>query len=257
MLENISRRLSQIFFLVILGEFSFFGIFRCPFAVPYTECGSCPVVQCPGKKLWLGFWVLLPISVLLFGRGFCSWACPGGLFSDLVSKISLYKGSAHKNFKKILSPLKYCILTVSCIFVFLVYNPRWAIPVRTGDFFNSIKLTFEHADSLWISRTAFILSGLLLVIIIPHFWCRYLCPTGGLLESIKKIALFKYVMTEKCNQCDACRKACPAQTRPAETNCTNCAQCTNACPVDAIKIRRGLKKTDGQRAKKNNIARSI
>ena len=74
MFKNIPRRLSQIIFLVILGEFSFYGIFRCPFAVPYTDCGACPVVQCPGKKLWLGFWILLPITLLLFGRGFCSWA---------------------------------------------------------------------------------------------------------------------------------------------------------------------------------------
>jgi len=101
MLKNIPRRLSQIIFLVILGEYSFYGIFRCPFAVPYTQCGSCPVIQCPGKKLWAGFWVLLPITLLLFGRGFCSWACPGGLFSDIVSKISLFKRKIKGNAEKI------------------------------------------------------------------------------------------------------------------------------------------------------------
>ena len=36
-LKNIPRRLSQFFFLVVLGEFAFYGIFRCPFAVPYTD----------------------------------------------------------------------------------------------------------------------------------------------------------------------------------------------------------------------------
>ncbi len=98
---NVKRKISQLVFLVILGEFSFYGIFRCPFAVPYTECGSCPVVQCPGKKLWLSFWIILPIALLLFGRGFCSWACPGGLFSELLSKVSLFKGKINRNAERL------------------------------------------------------------------------------------------------------------------------------------------------------------
>ena len=240
MLKNIPRRLSQIFFLVLLGEYSFYGIFRCPFAVPYTECGACPVIQCPGKKLWAGFWLLLPVAVLLFGRGFCSWACPGGLFSDLVSKISLFKGKISRGFEKTFSLVKYVVLAAGLYFVFLGNNPRWAIPIRTGDFFNSIKLTFEHADTLWLARTAFILGGLLLIILIPHFWCRYLCPTGGLLEFFKKISLFRYVMTDACNQCNACQKECSVGTRPSEINCTNCGDCKSACPIDAITLKRKL-----------------
>jgi len=239
MLKNIPRRLSQIVFLVILGEFSFYGIFRCPFAVPYTGCGACPVVQCPGKKLWAGFWVLLPLTVLLFGRAFCSWACPGGLLSDIVSKVSLVKGTISRGFEKIFSLTRYVVLAACIVFVFALNNPRWAIPIRTGDFFNSVKLTFEHADTLWLVRTAFILGGLLLIILIPHFWCRYLCPTGGLLELFKKIALFKYSMTGACNNCNVCRKACPTGTRPNEINCTNCGDCRGDCPVDAIVVKRG------------------
>ena len=240
MLKNIPRRLSQIAFLVILGEFSFYGIFRCPFAVPYTDCGACPVLQCPGKKLWIGFWVLLPITLLLFGRGFCSWVCPGGLFSDIVSKISLFKGKIKRNAEKILSCIRYIVLTASIIFIIALNNPRWAIPIRTGDFLNSIKLTFEHADTLWLMRTVFILSGFLLIILIPHFWCRYVCPTGGMLELLKRLASFKYVMTPACNQCNACQKACSVETRPSEINCTNCGDCKDSCPVDAIKVRRGF-----------------
>jgi len=198
------------------------------------------VVQCPGKKLWVGFWLLLPVTILLFGRGFCSWACPGGLFSDIVSKISLLKGKVSRGFEKIFSLMKYPVLAAAIVYVLVLNNPRWAIPIRTGEFFNSIKLTFEHADTLWLVRTAFILSGFLLIILIPHFWCRYLCPTGGMLELLKKVSFFKYRMTEACNQCNVCQKACPVETRPAEINCTNCADCKDACPVDAIKLKRGL-----------------
>ncbi len=236
---NIKRRISQIFFLFILGEFSFYGIFRCPFAVPYTECGSCPVVQCPGKKLWLSFWIILPISLLLFGRGFCSWACPGGLFSDILSNLSFIKGKIKGKADKILSCLRYIVLLVSIAFIFIFNNPRWAIPIRTGDFFNSIRLTFEHADTFWLIRTVFIIIGFSLIIIIPQFWCRYLCPTGGLLEAFKKISIYKYIMTNRCNQCDTCRKHCSSETRPAEINCTNCGDCKIICSVDAITQKKG------------------
>ena len=234
------RKISQCVFLIFLGEFSFYGIFRCPFAVPYVSCGNCPVIQCPGRKLWLGFWIILPASAIIFGRAFCSWACPGGLISELLGKISLLRGKTKCALDNVLSSGKYIVLVGSLMVFFLMDNPRWAIPIRTGDFFNSVKLTFEHAETIWILRTIFILGGLCLAVLIPSLWCRYLCPTGGVLEILKRFSIFKYFKTKKCNNCDNCRELCNLETRPAETNCTNCAACSNICPVDAIKF--GVKK---------------
>jgi formate hydrogenlyase subunit 6/NADH:ubiquinone oxidoreductase subunit I len=61
-----------------------------------------------------------------------------------------------------------------------------------------------------------------------------------MLELLKKIAIFKYVMTDRCNQCNVCQKACPVETRPSEINCTNCGDCKDSCPIDAISVRKGL-----------------
>ncbi|MBW1941118.1 MAG: 4Fe-4S binding protein, partial [Deltaproteobacteria bacterium] len=240
-------RLTQLVFLGGIGEFSFYGIFRCPFAVPYVSCGSCPVVQCPGRKLWWGFWIALFVSAILFGRAFCGWACPGGMISEILEKFSLAKGKIKGSLEKVLGWGKYLVLMASLVIVFLMNNPRWAIPIRTGNFFNSVRLTFEHADNFWIFRTVFVLTGLGLGIIIPHFWCRYLCPTGGCLELFRKISIFRYFKTNACNDCDKCRKRCSLETRPKETNCsletrpketncTNCGACSNVCPVDAIRL---------------------
>lgn len=234
------RKISQCVFLIFLGEFSFYGIFRCPFAVPYVSCGNCPVIQCPGRKLWLGFWIILLASAIIFGRAFCSWVCPGGFLSELLGKISLMRGKVKGALDKVLSSGKYIVLVASLMIFFVMDNPRWATPIRTGDFFNSVKLTFEHADNIWILRTLFILGGLCLAILIPSLWCRYLCPTGGVLEAIRRFSLFKYFKTNDCNDCDKCRELCELQTQPAETNCTNCGACSNICPIDAIKF--GLKK---------------
>jgi polyferredoxin len=230
------RRVTQSGFLIFLGEFSFYGIFRCPFAVPYVSCGNCPVTQCPGRKLWLGVWIILLVSAIIFGRSFCGWACPGGLVSELLGKVSIIRGKITGARDKVLSSGKY-LMVVACIVVLLFLdNPRWAIPIRVGDFFNSVKLTFEHGDNFWMIRTVFLLSGLALAILIPAFWCRYLCPTGGVLEVFNKFSLFKYFKTKDCDDCDKCREVCDLETRPLETNCTNCGTCENSCPVDAIKV---------------------
>ncbi len=230
------RRMTQIAFLIFLGEFSFYGIFRCPFAVPYVSCGNCPVIQCPGRKLWLGFWIVLPMSAIIFGRAFCGWACPGGLIVELLGKLSLARGKMKGALEKVLSSGKYLVIAGSLVVFLLTNNPRWATPIRIGDFFNSVKLTFEHADNLWVARTLFVLIGLGLVILIPGFWCRYLCPTGGILEVLRRFSLFKYFKTKVCDDCDKCRELCDLETRPSEINCTNCGACSNICPVDAIKV---------------------
>ena len=75
------RRLTQAVFLGVLGQWSFYGIFRCPFLVPYVSCQNCPVITCHGRifTMFWGFWLLLPLSVLLVGRAFCGWACPAEL----------------------------------------------------------------------------------------------------------------------------------------------------------------------------------
>ncbi|GEM_PF-1456895 len=149
------------------------------------------------------------------------------------------QGQNKGKFREILSSLRYIVLLAGITFIFLLNNPRWAILIRIGEFFISIKLTFGHADTFCLIRTTFIIIGFYLIIVIPHFWCRYLCPTGGMLEALKKISLFKYSMTDQCNQCDTCRKACSVKTRPGEINCTNCGDCKNTCPVEAITLKKG------------------
>ena len=87
------RRLTQLMMLGLLGQWSFYGIFRCPFIVPYVSCQNCPVITCHGRILTMfwGFWLLLPASALLLGRAFCGWACPGGLVNQMLGKLAPFK----------------------------------------------------------------------------------------------------------------------------------------------------------------------
>lgn len=230
------RRGTQLIFLWLIGEFSYYGMFRCPFAVPYVSCANCPVVQCPGRKLWLSFWLLLLASTILFGRAFCGYACPGGMVSQVLGKAAIVRGRMKGLIDRLLGTGKY-VAALACLYVlFPLHNPRWAIPIRTGEFFQSTALTFEHANSFWLVRTWFVVGALALGIMIPHFWCRYLCPTGGILDILKRFSVLRYFKTEACTDCNECRSICEIETRPEEANCTNCAACPDICPVNAIEF---------------------
>jgi MauM/NapG family ferredoxin protein len=81
-----------------------------------------------------------------------------------------------------------------------------------------------------------------------RFWCRYLCPLGGLLALVSKISFVRHrVDAARCISCGKCAKLCPtgavdpARAFAAEVSeCTACMNCVDGCPVQAISFGRKL-----------------
>ncbi len=239
------RRLTQVISLAVLGQWSFYSIFRCPFIVPYVSCQNCPVITCHGRLLTMfwGFWIALPISALVFGRAFCSWFCPGGLVNQLLGMLASAKLRIRNGFTKTAPLLKYVGLAIA-LYAWLIYGqPRLAVPIRMGDFFESLALTFKYASPLWLVRSVFVLGFIALGLLLANAWCRFACPMGGALDAIKSFSLFKVYKDEKCDGCDLCLQVCEMGTRPGERNCTNCCDCHAVCPQDAIHIGRPGRKS--------------
>ncbi len=234
------RRAVQTGMLAVLGQWSFYGIFRCPFPVPFVDCKACPVITCWGRvtSLFWGFWLVLPISVLLFGRAFCGWLCPGGLVNQLIGKMSLFKLRIRNRFTGFAAWGLFAGLAASLVLWLYLGNPRWMVPIRAGEFWNSVRLSFEHATPFWLVRTFVVLGLVAAGFLVANLWCRFACPTGGLLELFRRFSLFRVFKTGACNDCDDCLKVCEMGTRPDEVNCTNCADCLGSCPIDAIKVGR-------------------
>lgn len=76
-----------------------------------------------------------------------------------------------------------------------------------------------------------------------RFWCRYVCPLGGLLGVIGKNPLVQIRQNpEACNNCRACVANCQGGANPdlsggwKPSECFYCWNCHSACPHHAIKF---------------------
>ena len=59
------------------------------------------------------------------------------------------------------------------------------------------------AGSAYYARLLLILVGLSLAIVVPRFWCRFLCPYGTAFQLIKK-GVRKVKNEFKCEKCSKC-----------------------------------------------------
>lgn len=234
------RRITQAASIVFLGQWSIYGILRCPFLVPFVSCQTCPVLTCWGRipSLFWGFWISFFVLAYFFGRAFCGWVCPGGLLNQIIGRISILKLRVRNALVAKLSFGVFLSLIVSIWIWLAMDNPRMMVPIRTGDFLNSVKLSFEHAQPIWLIRSYLLIGFVIAGFVFSNFWCRFVCPTAGILELIRRISRLGVFRTGACNDCDRCLSLCEMGTRPSEPNCTNCTDCLGSCPVNAIRVGR-------------------
>ena len=77
-----------------------------------------------------------------------------------------------------------------------------------------------------------------------RFWCRKVCPLGGMLAICGKWRpLGVYLDSGTCVDCGKCRQVCPVGAIQGKAlspeECTFCGSCVAPCPVDALSVRVG------------------
>jgi MauM/NapG family ferredoxin protein len=85
-----------------------------------------------------------------------------------------------------------------------------------------------------IGISVFFIFVLLLNLIAPRFWCRYICPLGGLLALLSKISIFRRKVSKDCTSCGICEKVCrlgaiDGSNRSTPEECTVCMDCFAFC----------------------------
>ena len=192
----------------------------------------------------LVLFLIICLTAVLVKKGFCSWICPIGFFSELLAKLH------HKIFKRKIKLPVSVDLVLRCIKYLLAGFFLWSIfykmPINSIEqFINSPYNRFADVKMLNfftdISSTALIVIFILLFlsIIIPYFWCRYLCPYGAVLGALSFLSIGKIKRhPSNCTDCGMCEEKCPGlikirqKTVINSSECSACMTCIKNCPEE-------------------------
>ena len=188
--------------------------------------------------------LLLAVALSLIAkRAFCSWVCPIGTISEALAALSLRLFRRKLGLPRFidipLRSLKYLLLSFFIYAVFFQMGPS-----AVADFLDSpynrvagVKMLyfFEQISPFGL-KVLLVLVGL--SVVIPYFWCRYLCPYGALLGAVSLLSPIKVTRdAAACIDCNLCSKACPSRlpvarlARVRSDECFGCLSCVAACPV--------------------------
>jgi len=208
---------------------------------------------------WAWWWPLILLSYPLVGRLWCA-ICPFMVWGQIAQRLTPWRKKSWPHGDM----------------------DRWGAPALAAGF--AVILLWEEVWNL--ENTAWLSSCLLLLITAgavigstvfeKRFWCRYLCPVGGMNGLFAKLSILE--LRAEVGTCSgscssyACFKGgpadgeglasegCPLGTHPAHLsdnrNCVLCMTCTQACPNRSVQLRlrppaadlqRNMQAPDGER----------
>ena len=226
-----------IILLVLLPIFYVGVICPCPLVIPQYIVLIQFLMYMP--FIYIVMIAIAIVSSLVLKRGWCGWICPLGFIQDVLSK-AYGKVKVKFTIDKVLKYIKYVILAILVIAVASTLTPYlcincFIVPITTSIYSRSFPtVTFTQV------LLAIGLIMILLSIMIPRFFCRYICPAGALLELISKISLFRLRRSSKCMNCKVCiaLSKCPMNLKEVgSTDCISCFKCVGSCPFKAIELR--------------------
>jgi len=196
--------------------------------------------------------LVVVVATFLVGRFFCGHVCPLGTTIDLADAAFRRKSPRATNWRwgKFLI-LIFLLVSAALGASFVGFFDPLAILSRTFALVAFPVVTWfgglvagvrpaVFAETLLALATLVLILGLGLAA--PRFWCRNLCPLGGLLGFISKFSLFKFSFRGDCKACGLCEKACPTGAVASEhrnvdaAECIGCLACLRACPDRTIRF---------------------
>jgi polyferredoxin len=167
--------------------------------------------------------VFTVLTTLLWGRVFCGYLCPFGVLQDVIERITPRRWKrelpADLHGRSIYG--KYGVLAV------VVAPALLGSGVSLYQYFEPFGTVFFGARSLllWTIAGAVLAAS----VVVPRFYCRYLCPLGAALAIGSLLSPFRIRRVEQCGVCKVCEQRCPTRAirgeRVAFTECVRCNVC--------------------------------
>ena len=215
--------------------------------------------------------VILLVLSFVFGRVYCSFICPMGVYQDVVAWLSKkFTRKKKYTFSKAKTILRWSVLGATVIsfifgFNFLVglLDPYGAYGRIVTHIFrpaymagnNLLEYIFSHFDNYTFYKVGIYGLGVLSTLVAlatlvgigllawrnGRTYCNTLCPVGTLLGFISRYSIFRVRFDdEKCNSCGLCTMRCKAscinskEKKVDYSRCVSCFNCVEACNRDAM-----------------------
>lgn len=164
---------------------------------------------------------------LLFGRGWCGYACWTAMVLDFLP----YK--TPKEPRKKIGWIRYVTFAASLIFVAALFLSK------VGNIERIMFLAFIIGNAVYYG------TGILLAFVFKdnRAFCKYICPITVFLKPMSYFSLARIRCDKtKCISCGKCKRVCPmdvdvtdnSRKRTNGTECILCMECVKACPKDAL-----------------------
>jgi len=167
---------------------------------------------------------------LLFGRGWCGYACWTAAVLDLLP----YKVPESER-KLRLGITRYILFAISLCFVAILFL------LKVQDIEKIMHIGFIVGNVLYYAAGI----GLAFAFRDNRAFCKYICPITVFLKPMSYFSLVRVrADQDKCVSCGKCEKACPMnvavtdnkRSRRNGTECILCLECVNKCPKSALSI---------------------
>ena len=164
---------------------------------------------------------------LIFGRGFCGYACWTAMVLDFLP----YKTRALP--RKNIGWIRYLTFALSLLFVSALFL------LKVG---NLERIMFW---AFLLGNLAYYLVGIALAFLFKdnRAFCKYICPVTVFLKPMSYFSLVRIRCDKtKCISCGKCKKICPmdvemtdnSRKRKNGTDCILCMECVKVCPKGAL-----------------------
>lgn len=209
---------------------------------------------------FLYVFMLVPVSVYLLGKRYCSWFCACGNLAEAIGVTSwgnkwVTQRTPRGPTAKKLEILQYAFLAFALAFGVVLFLDVWKIAVAP-DLVVAMRqvqdLVVDLAFGALIGVGAYPFLG-------TRIWCRFGCPLAGGMRLFGRFAKSKFqvIANDACKGLNLCSTQCPMGIDVASyahsnkrairgrfglqnSPCVGCGGCVDICPVKALSFQKIL-----------------